>query len=67
VTAAVAYAENFHGGFVQWHSKQYVKTINILCEGNKVFVKFQAQGGVNPTPLRTPLDRSIYAQQLQRV
>jgi len=22
----------------------------ISCEGNKVFVKYQAQGGVNPNP-----------------
>jgi len=27
----------FMGGFVQWHSKQYVKTIKLLCAGNKVF------------------------------
>jgi len=34
----------------------YAKTINLLCEGNKVFVKYQDQGEVNPTPpLRTPL------------
>jgi len=48
----------FHEGrFIQWHSKQYVKTINLLCAGNKVFVKFQAQrgGGYLKTPLRTPL------------
>jgi len=34
-----------------------VKTINLLCAGNKVLVKYQAQGGFNttPTPLRTPL------------
>ena len=32
------------------------------CEGNKVFVKYQAQGGsFNPTPLRTPL----YGKQMQ--
>jgi len=39
-------------------SKKYAKTINVLCAGNKVFVKYQAQGGgFNPkTPsLRTPL------------
>jgi len=30
--------------------------INLLCAGNKVFVKYQAQGGVNPKPpFRTPL------------
>jgi len=29
------------------------------CEGNKVFVKYQAQGGGNPNlPLRTPLQPS---------
>jgi len=26
-------------------SKKYVKTINPLCASNKVFVKYQAQGG----------------------
>jgi len=32
-------------------SKKFAKTINLLCEGNKVFVKYQAQGGVlPPTP-----------------
>jgi len=30
--------------------------INLLCAGNKVFVKYEAQGeGVTPNPLRTPL------------
>jgi len=24
--------------------------INLLCGGNKVFVKYQAQGGANPNP-----------------
>jgi len=35
----------------------YVKTINLPCAGNKVFVKRQTQGGsFNPNPpLRTPL------------
>jgi len=28
----------------------YAKTINLLCAGNKVFVKYQAQGGVQPQP-----------------
>jgi len=37
-------------------SKKYAKTINSLCSGNKVFVKYQAQKGVlTPVPLRTPL------------
>jgi len=42
-----------------------VKTINLLCAGNKVFVKYQAQGrGVNPQPLpplRTPLATDLFA------
>jgi len=29
----------------QLTSKKYAKTINLLCAGNKVFVKYQAQGG----------------------
>jgi len=29
--------------------------VNLLCAGNKVFVKYQVQGGVYPIPLRTPL------------
>jgi len=34
-----------------------VKTINLLCAGNKAFVNFQAQGGVLTLtpPLRMPL------------
>ena len=34
-------------------SKKYAKTINLLCAGNKVFVKYQAQGegGLTPSPL----------------
>jgi len=36
-------------------SKKYVKTIKLLCAGNKVFVKYQAQGGVlTPTPCIRP-------------
>ena len=27
-------------------SKKYAKTINLLCAGNKLFVKYQAEGGV---------------------
>ena len=48
--------------FTTWHldqvdkltSKKYVKTINLLCAGNKVFVKFQAQGGLPQTPPQLP-------------
>jgi len=33
-------------------SKKYAKTINLLCAGNKLFVKYQAEGGVLiPSPL----------------
>jgi len=40
----------------QLTSKKYAKTVNLICAGNKVFVKYQAQGGANPNPpLRTPL------------
>jgi len=32
-------------------SKKYAETINIVCAGNRVFVKYQAQeGGLTPTP-----------------
>jgi len=34
----------------QINKKKYAKTINLLCPGNKVFVKYQAQGGFNPQP-----------------
>jgi len=27
------------------NKQKYVTTINLLCAGNKVFVKWQAQGG----------------------
>jgi len=30
----------------QINKQKCVKTINLLCAGNKVFVKYQAQGGV---------------------
>jgi len=36
----------------QINMQKYAKTINLLCAGNKVFVKYQAQGGLTPT---TPL------------
>jgi len=29
-------------------SKKYAKTINLLCKGDRVFVKYQSQGGVTP-------------------
>jgi len=32
-------------------SKKYAKTINIRCAANKVFLKYLAQWGVNPTHL----------------
>jgi len=40
----------------QINKQKYAETVNLVCAGNKVFVKYQAQGGVNPNPpLRTPL------------
>jgi len=30
----------------QINKLKYAKTINLHCEGNTVFVKYQAQGGV---------------------
>ena len=29
----------------QINKQKHAKTINLLCAGNKVFVKYQAQGG----------------------
>jgi len=35
----------------QINKKKYAKTVNLICAGNKVFVKYQAQGGgLNPNP-----------------
>ena len=38
----------------QIETKKYAKTFNFVCAGNKDFVKYQAQGGVNPTPCVRP-------------
>jgi len=43
----------------QINKQKYAKTVNLLCAGNKVFVKYQAQGRLTPTPLRTPLVRTF--------
>jgi len=33
------------------NKQKYAKTVNLFCAGNKVFVKYQAQGGVlTPNP-----------------
>jgi len=48
----------------------YAKTINLLCKGNKVFVKYQAQGeDLTPTssPLRTPLNELFNSSTLSRL
>ena len=29
----------------QINKQKYAKTINLICKGNKLFVKYQAQGG----------------------
>ena len=45
-------------------NKQKVCENKSPCEGNKIFVKYQAQGGgFNPPPLRTPLK---YSNNIQR-
>jgi len=63
--ARLQYSLKFACKFIPWYlqqvdkltSKKYAKElINLLCEGNKVFVKYQAQGSLPPIPhLRTPL------------
>ena len=35
----------------QINKQKYAKTINLLCAGTKVFIKYRAQGGCNPNPL----------------
>jgi len=32
----------------QLNKQKHAKTINLLCAGNKVFVKYQAQWGLTP-------------------
>jgi len=39
----------------QINKQKHAKTINPLCAGNKVFVKYQAQGEFSTPTLRTPL------------
>jgi len=34
----------------QINKQKYAKTINLLCAGNKFFVKYQPQGFFNPKP-----------------
>jgi len=48
---------------IQIPTKTYEKTINLLYAGNKVFVKYQAQGGVNPKP--PPLAYALDADHLE--
>jgi len=48
----------------------YAKTINLLCKGNKVFVKYQAQGEdltPTPSPLRAPLNELFNSSTLSRL
>ena len=40
-------------------SKMYAKTINIFYADKNVFVKYQAQGGVNPNPPLRRCDVSV--------
>jgi len=41
------------------NKKKYAKTINLLCAGNKDFVKCQAQRGVTPTHLAYSLGHHL--------
>jgi len=43
-------------------NKQKVRENNLHCKVNKVFVKYQAQVGVTPTLLRTPLCLNMFKQ-----
>ena len=49
----------------QINKQKYAKTINLLCAGSKVFVKYQAQDvreegvWIKPPSLRTPLALNI--------
>ena len=36
-------------------SKKYAKTVNLIRAGNKVFGKYESQGGLTPTPLANAL------------
>jgi len=40
----------------QINKQNYEKTINLVCAGNKVFVKYQPQEEFTPTPLVYALD-----------
>jgi len=49
----------------QINKQKYAKTLNLLCAGNKVFVKYQVQGGgVKPNPLAYALARCSFANPL---
>jgi len=45
----------------QINKQMYAKTLNLLCAGNNVFEKYQAQGFflTQPPSLRTPLALNI--------
>jgi len=45
-------------------SKKYAKTINLICAGNKLFVKYQTRGGW--PPLRTALIISVILSRSRR-
>ena len=51
----------------QINKQKYAKTVNLLCAGNKVFVKYQAQGGVlNPPPFLAQALGTEYKLKYQR-
>ena len=48
---------NLHANLFYGICNKYVKTVNLLCAGNKVFVKYQAEGGsLTPPPFPYALD-----------
>jgi len=43
----------------QINKQKYAKTVNLLSAGNKVFVKYQDQGDLTPTPLAYALGQNF--------
>ena len=42
----------------------YAKTVNLVYAGNKVFVKYQAEGFFNPPPLAYVLEKKALVVQV---
>jgi len=50
----------------QISKQKYAETINLLCAGYKVFVKYQAQGGFYPPPFLANALGTEYKLKYQR-